>query len=65
MVFIFKKEIFQLSIHNLNLNHNIYNIIHNYKSLKILVSCSGIMGIYKREQADIFINKCRSKQILI
>jgi len=42
MVFIFKEEIFQLSIHYLYLNNNIYNIIRNYNSFKLLAPCSGI-----------------------
>jgi len=58
MVFIFKEEIFQLSIHYLYINNNMYNIIRNCTSFKLLAPWSGIRGTYKREQTNIFINKC-------
>jgi len=62
MVFIFKEEIFQLSIHYLYLNNNIYNIIRNYNSFKLLAPCSGIRGTYTREQANLsLINAGRNK----
>jgi len=63
MVFIFKEEVFQLSIHYLYLSNIIYNIVRNYNSFKLLAPCSGIRGTHKPEQANIFINKRRSNKI--
>lgn len=33
--------------------------------LHVLTPCSGIRGTYKREQTNLFIDKCRSKQNLL